>query len=263
MEQDSKIGFWEQYVIACFRPSKYNELLKKKKNNFVVYLFILILFLVFIESVIPFAAWNTSVGGLRNLFTEGLPAFSVADGQYHSEAPISFTINGVIRVRADSGVEQFKKSDFDEKYAEEFLIGKTNALVKTPGGIQNISLSEFASLKLDNRSLAEAVPAIYSFLIFYLFLLIGIKAVQFLFTAFMFGLICRSSVRTKDGKVVSMKESFYIASYARTLFAILASVNIALGYMFDSMMLVMISAMLTIGFIIRAEASVLQPDALN
>ena len=35
------------------------------------------MFLVFIENVIPFAAWTASVGGFENLFLERIPGFTL------------------------------------------------------------------------------------------------------------------------------------------------------------------------------------------
>ena len=59
---------------------------------------------------------------------------------------------------------------------------------------------------------------------------------------------------------MSMAESFYIAVYARTLAAIISSVNVALGYMMDSMILMIVTVFITMGFIMRGEISVLDPQ---
>ena len=56
---------------------------------------------------------------------------------------------------------------------------------------------------------------------------------------------------------MSMVESFYIAVYARTLAAIIGSVNAALGYRIDSMILMIVTGFITMGFIMRGEISVL------
>ena len=140
MQQESKIGFLWQYVIACVHPSQYKELIRKKKGAFIGYISVLIMFLVFIENVIPFAAWTASVGGFENLFLERIPGFTLEKGEFHSESPIDFTIGGVVRVKADSSVEQFKESDFQSDYVQELLVGKKNILIKMPSGKQVISL---------------------------------------------------------------------------------------------------------------------------
>ena len=79
-----------------------------------------------------------------------------------------------------------------------------------PGGNQQIVLSQFKNWKLNNKGLAEMLPAFYMFLVFYLVVLLITKAVQYLLVALAFALICRGSVRTTEGKIVSMAESFYI-----------------------------------------------------
>ena len=60
-------------MIACIHPSQYKELIKKKKGAFVGYVAVLVMFLVLIENVIPFAAWTASVGGLENLVFKPYP----------------------------------------------------------------------------------------------------------------------------------------------------------------------------------------------
>lgn len=257
MQQESKIGFLWQYVIACVHPSQYKELIRKKKGAFIGYISVLIMFLVFIENVIPFAAWTASVGGFENLFLERIPGFTLEKGEFHSESPIDFTIGGVVRVKADSSVEQFKESDFQSDYVQELLVGKKNILIKMPSGKQVISLSQFKNWRLNNQGLVEMLPALYMFLAFYLVVLLITKAVQYLLVALAFALICRGSVRRSNGKMVSMAESFYIAVYARTLAAIIGSVNAALGYRIDSMILMIVTVFITMGFIMRGEISVL------
>ena len=113
---------------------------------------------------------------------------------------------------------------------------------------------------MNNKGLAEMLPAFYMFLVFYLVVLLITKAVQYLLVALAFALICRGSVRTTEGKIVSMAESFYIAVYARTLAAVIGSANIALGYMIDSFVLMIVTVFITMGFIMRGEISVLDPQ---
>ena len=217
MQQESKIGFLWQYVIACIHPSQYKELIKKKKGAFVGYVAVLVMFLVLIENVIPFAAWTASVGGLENLVLNRIPKFTLEKGYFQSESPIDFTIGEIV-------------------------------------------LSQFKNWKLNNKGLAEMLPAFYMFLVFYLVVLLITKAVQYLLVALAFALICRGSVRTTEGKIVSMAESFYIAVYARTLAAVIGSANIALGYMIDSFVLMIVTVFITMGFIMRGEISVLDPQ---
>lgn len=64
-------------------------------------------------------------------------------GYFQSESPIDFTIGGVVHIKADSSVEEFKESDFKSDYVQELLVGKKNILIKMPSGNQQIVLSQF------------------------------------------------------------------------------------------------------------------------
>ena len=75
-------------VCDCLHPSQYKELIKKKKGAFVGYVAVLVMFLVLIENVIPFAAWTASVGGLENLVLNRIPKFTLEKGYFQSESPI-------------------------------------------------------------------------------------------------------------------------------------------------------------------------------
>ena len=57
-----------------------------------------------------------------------------------------------------------------------------------PGGNQQIVLSQFKNWKLNNKGLAEMLPAFYMFLVFYLVVLLITKAVQYLLVALAFAL---------------------------------------------------------------------------
>lgn len=74
--------------------------------------------------MIPFAAWTASVGGLENLVLNRIPKFTLEKGYFQSESPIDFTIGGVVHIKADSSVEEFKESDFKSDYVQELLVGK-------------------------------------------------------------------------------------------------------------------------------------------
>lgn len=149
-----------QYVIACIHPSQYKELIKKKKGAFVGYVAVLVMFLVLIENVIPFAAWTASVGGLENLVLNRIPKFTLEKGYFQSESPIDFTIGGVVHIKADSSVEEFKESDFKSDYVQELLVGKKNILIKMPGGNQQIVLSQFKNWKLNNKGISRDASSI-------------------------------------------------------------------------------------------------------
>ena len=82
MNQENQVGFFRRYFIACFQPGKYKLLLEKKTGSHVIYMILLVAFLLIVDTLIPFGAWMTSVGGFRNLFLNRLPAFTLEDGTF-------------------------------------------------------------------------------------------------------------------------------------------------------------------------------------
>lgn len=262
MNQDNSIGFFRQYFVACFQPSKYGELLKKNVKSQIGYLCLLIIFLIFVEAVIPFTAWDISVGGLENLFLNRIPEFTVENGTMTMENPVAFEINPAMRVKADPGVEKYENADFEDKYHEEILISKTNILVRAGERITNIPLDYFKGSVMNNQSLVELLPAIYFTLVMYFIMAVMIKAVEYLFITAFFAMFCRAGVRTPEGKCVSFKEAFIIAFYARTLFSIVGSVNACMGYVLSSFLELFLSVIVTVALIYRAEMSVLKPELL-
>lgn len=170
------------------------------------------MFLVLIENVIPFAAWTASVGGLENLVLNRIPKFTLEKGYFQSESPIDFTIGGVVHIKADSSVKEFKESDFKSDYVQELLVGKKNILIKMPGGNQQIVLSQFKNWKLNNKGLAEMLPAFYMFLVFYLVVLLITKAVQYLLVALAFALICREVSERQRVRLYQWQSPFTLQS---------------------------------------------------
>lgn len=259
MNQENQIGFFGQLKIACFRPGKYKALLEKNAGSHIRYFTVLFLFLVFVETVIPFAAWDVSVGGLENLFLNRVPEFHLAEGEMNMASPISFDIGGVLHVTVNSDKEEFSAKDYKEEYQEEFLISKTNIMIKIGQNISDVKLNSLKDVVMTNQELVEMIPFIRGMLVIYFVLALLSKAIQYIFVALMFGLFCRSGVRNADGRFLSVREAFVIGLYAKTIFAIFTSLNICLGYLISSFWMMMISVAGTIDYIYRAEHWLLQP----
>ena len=172
MSQENQTGFFRQYFIACFQPGKYKLLLEKKTGSHVLYLGLLLLFLLVVDTLIPFGAWTASVGGFRNLFMNRIPEFTLDNGTLTMESPLSFEIGSSIRVEINSGVEKYTQEDFDEEYLQEILVSKTNVLIRrgetgSELSLYELSLSALSGLYLDNQVLTAAIPAIMVMLLFY------------------------------------------------------------------------------------------------
>ena len=260
MNQENETGFFRQYFTACFQPGKYKTLLEKKTGGHVLYMILLLIFLLVIDTIIPFGAWMTSMGGFRGLFLERIPAFTVENGIFTSESPVSFNIGPVLRVEMDSGVEKFTEADVDKDYQEEILVSRTNVLIRSMDTMTEIPLSGIADMKLSNQTLVAAIPFLVVMIVIYMLMTLASKAVQYLLMALILGVVCRFGVISPEGKRVSIKEAFLIAMYARTLFAVIESVNSCLGYVIPAFWVTAISVMVVMGYIFRAEVSILKPE---
>lgn len=258
MEEAKQTGFWQRYFIACFRPSKYGALLGRKMMGHVGYVCLLVAFIVFVESVIPFAAWDVSVGGFKNLILNRIPAFTLSGGTMEIETPIEFSVGNTLRVSVDSEVENYGQKDLDENYAEEILISQGNLLMKAANRIYSLSFHEVKDMMVNNESLARAIPVLHMMTGIFFVISYGTRLVQYLITAAFFALLCHVGVRKEDGKAITFKEVFLIAVYARTLFALLESVNLCLGSLVSDILLIFLSAMVTMSYIYRAEAELLK-----
>ena len=263
MNQENETGFFRQYFIACFQPGKYKTLLEKKTGSHVLYIALLLLFLLVVDTIIPFGAWMTSMGGFRGLFLDRIPAFTVEDGTFTSEAPVSFQIGTALRVELDSETERFTQKDVDDTYQQEILLSRTNILIRSMDTVTEIPLSSMADMTLTNESLVSAVPFLVVMVIFYMIITLASKAVQYLVVALILGLICRFGAVSPQGDRVSVKEVFLIAMYAKTLFALIESVNASLGYVIGSFWMTAVSIMVVMGYIYKAEASILKAGVVG
>ena len=183
MDQDKQTGFFRQYYIACFQPRNYKTLLEKKTGHHVMYVFLLMVFLLLIDTIIPFGAWTASVGGFKNLFLNRLPEFTMENGTLHTEEPIDFTIGGIIRVQVDSSVEKFKESDFKVDYQEEILMSKTNLLMRVGKNVSEVSLNQLGGITVNNQTLVNAMPAIGAAMFMYFLFSLLSKTIQYLLMA--------------------------------------------------------------------------------
>lgn len=262
MEKENRIGFLEQFKIACIKPSLYKKLLDIKSGRKWIYLLILILSLVFVEEGIPFAGWDVSVGGLKNFVENRIPEFTLNSSGLKMEAPIVIEGDNSSRIIVDSGVKQYKKGDLEEDYTMEILASESNVLIKNGQVVQEILFSSLGDRVMDQNTLVELLPFFRFMLFIYALVTIVTKTVVYLFWTLCFGLICRSAVRSPEGDMVTIGEAMELSFYAKTLPALLSSINVCLGYLINGMTMTMISIFLTMIYLYRAEFAVLKDRRL-
>lgn len=262
MEKESKVGLLEQFKIACINPSLYKKLLDNRFSRKWLFLLILILMLVFIENVIPFAGWDASVGGLKNFVENRIPEFRLSSDGLDIKSPIIIEGDGSVRIIVDSGVEKYQKDDLKEDYVVEILASKRNVLIKNGEILQEMSFSTLGDQIFDQNTLIKALPFFRFVLVIYTVIMAVIKVVEYLFWTLCFAAICQSAVRSPQGDMVTFGEAFELSFYAKTLPAILCSINVCLGYQISSTIMLIISVFMTMLYLYRAEFVILKDRKL-
>ncbi|MEE1228033.1 MAG: DUF1189 family protein [Lachnospiraceae bacterium] len=251
-----KTGFFEQYAL-CVQPFQYRRLLKVRMAKKVWYFILLFLVLVFVEAGMTFIAWDASVGGLKGFFTNRIPSFTLENGTLSMESPIEINLESAVRIKVDSSKTSFKKEDLDDDYIMETLVGSKKVLYKNHGRIVEMKISDFGTGDMNNQTLVHAIPLVRASIAGYAVALALAKAVKYIVLALFFALLCRSTVKNKDGEMVTYGQAYTCAMYAQTLPALIVSVNVALGYLVSGFGVSLATMFLMMFLIVRAEVGLL------
>lgn len=260
MEEKIRYGFFDQLPIAFFQPEKYKNFLPAKKKYIAGFICFIVMLIFMMDYIIPFAAWDISVGGLENLVTQGIPQFTLKDGVFESESPMDLEISGAIHIKADSAVDRYEQKDFKENFLEEFLISKNNIMMKHSGMVYELRFDEMKDFSMNNQTLVEMIPIAKMTAVFTLVLMFAMQLAIYLVTCVFFAFLCKVGIRSPEGRVVQFREAFVFAVYGRSLFALLTSLNTCLGFYINSTLVLVLGAYFTIRWIMRAERSLLGYD---
>lgn len=255
MEKD-RTGLAELLFVACFRPSRYKELVSRSRRFKVAYLCAVVLMIVFLETIIPFAAWDASVGGLKNLFLNRFPPFVIEKGELDCDVPLSFKVSDSLHIKEDASVEKYTEDDLkEESYAMYF--SRTNLVLKNGQVARTFPYSELGDGKVDNGVLASTVPYLRALIVFFVATRYIVVLIEYLLILCFYGVLCRRIARDKDGKGMGFKGTFVVALFARSFFAVLQALNHSLGDPVNVTIAMMVAAFLTISYIARAQIVIL------
>lgn len=252
MEEKVNYGLFDQIPISFFKPGKYKELLPLKRRLLVGFVILISLLSFALESLIPFLAWDVSVGGLDNLVANGIPDYKVENGVFEIESPIEIKVAGFIYIKADSSVETCQEKDVDLDYPEVVIISKNNMMLKNSGMVYEIKFSDVKQTvtkqNLLNMMPLAKVMVVITFVFAYL-----TKVAAYLLSALFFAFISRTMARDKEGNTVPFKTAFIFALYARAPFILLSGVNSCLGNLISPIWVIFIGVFLTMHYIFVAE----------
>ena len=259
MKEQEPMNFVTQYLTACFRPSRYRDLIEDKKHSLAAYVLVLCFFLLFIENILPFLAWVASVGGMKNLILNELPAFRIENGVMTCKTPLSLSIGDACTVKVDTNVDAYAVDDLAEEYTA-FYFSRTNMAVKNATMNRVIPYSDFGSQVIDNNYLVSMLPMFYVSMFITTGLLYLTTLGQYIFLSLFFALLCRGLLRDPGGDRLPFMTTFAITIYARTLCSLISAVGQVLGLPVHSILAEVLMVALTMTYIFRGQASVLKMD---
>ncbi len=256
---ENSVTFLSQYVTACFFPSRYRELIEDKKHSIWSYVLVLVLLFTLIADVVPFLAWEASVGGMENLLKERLPAFRIHDGVMDCDQPMSFALGNACHIKVDTSVEEFSSTDIKEEgYA--FYFSRTNMVTNMAGMAREIPYKQLGEEEINNETLVSLLPIYRISLVFSMGMLYVVNLLQYLAMALFFAFLCLGLVRDPGGDRLPFGVTFSIVIYARTLFVLIQNVGMALGYPMNGLFVELVLVCATFSHIFRGQASVLKID---
>lgn len=223
-----RVSFTEQIRIALSKPTWYKSLFQQSVGQHIGYFVILTLLITVIRCVIPITAYIQSAGGLTYMVYEGLPTFSLQDGELSVDSVVDLE-NAGIRLIIDTSRERFTTEDavsvaegMDDSLPLVYLVSKTNIANNT----SQISF-ELSSLnwEYDNDALYHDAPIVLISIgvLFILWTVLGyiVSAVFFTF----FGFVINKAL----GLNLKFRQIFLVALYAKSVEIILEAVLEVLG----------------------------------
>lgn len=186
---EEKISFIEQIRIALSKPLWYKTLFQQPLGKHIRYFFALLILITVIRFVIPVTAYLQSVGGLKSLIMDRIPAFSLENGVLSVDNRLDIEQNG-IRFVIDTDVERYTVEDA-KKLAEEmetevpvvYMFSQSN-LVSNVNGAE-LPFSSLGPLVINNQSIYNIAPI---YLLIYGSLFFVYQILSYLFSALLFSL---------------------------------------------------------------------------
>ena len=126
-EENKKVTLLDQLSIAVSSPKNYKQLVKLKTGRLVWFVVIISFLLAFIEFGIDAIFWVGKVGGLRNLITNKIPAFTYHDNKLDMEHDMQLEIgNATLYINTENASVNLDSMETDGVY---IAIGSENIVM--------------------------------------------------------------------------------------------------------------------------------------
>lgn len=243
MDKSEKISWFEQFKIACSKPSQYKRLLDLTKGKVILFLAVITLITTILGYGIDVAGFNVSVGGWKNFIMNRLPAFELRDGRLTVDRQMDFEIAG-IHFTADTSKDKVDTGDFNNEYSMEMSFAKDEMVVKNTavGNMLNkISFKNFKNVVFDNQAMTAMIPMIHIFVVIMFFSQWIANIISYLTIAVFITMLVYFNQKTrldrKNKGDVSFGKIFKLSIYARVIFQLVETIGVTAGVSFFSGML--------------------------
>lgn len=222
---------FEDFTVAMIQPSKYGELLKKRKRDIVLFVVILVVVTSLATVVYPLFTMGKLV---KEFYTYDVPYFKVENGEMTVED--EFEMKNEMFFIGLSDKKEYTADDV-KNYNVAILADKDSFVIKNYNQVNSLKYSDFGN------QLTFDKDYIYIFKNFFLFVVIftGIILLAFNFAGFFIGAgllkwITSGFLRAYNVEITS-KEHYVLCIYSRTVPVILSALfslmNFALPYIFS------------------------------
>ena len=145
MDKSEKISWFEQFKIACLKPSQYKRLLNLAKGKVILFLAAITLITTILGYGMDVAGFTVSVGGWKNFILNRLPAFELKDGTLSVDQEMDFEIGGVHFVADTSSIQKKCRKDYCREFQE--LVRKGRKLGISEKTLTDLVQKEFEEEK--------------------------------------------------------------------------------------------------------------------
>lgn len=258
-----KISFTEQIRIALSRPLWYKSLFQQSLGKHIAYFLGLIVLITVIQFVIPVTAYLQSVGGLKYLLLEGIPTFTLENGELNVDQVVELERNGV-RIVIDTNVDEYTMQDAEAEAAEVedslpvvYMISRTNIVCNQVA--MPIRLADMGEITFNNQMLYQVAPV---YLVMYGILAFIYNIVAYLISGLffaLFGFLMSQALKLN----LKFGQIYLIALYAKSVEILLESVLQVVGFSMLYYVGTIIGIFITCNYMTRGMSSMLLPTTGN
>lgn len=240
MDKSEKISWFEQFKIACLKPSQYKRLLDLAKGRVVLFLAVITLITTILGYGMNIAGFSVSVGGWKNFILNRLPAFELKDGTLSVDSKMDFTISGIHFI-ADTSKDKVDIETLSNKYTTEMAFAKDEMVVKSTAVanmLNKISFKNYKNVEFNNQAMTAMIPMIHIFIAVMFFSKWIANIISYLTIAVFISMLAYFNQKTrldrKNKEDVSFGKIFKLSIYARVIFQLIETIGVTAGVSFFS-----------------------------